>query len=303
MECRFQVTGALACVEVDQIYYQTSDRALDCTYTFPLQAGAAVYRCELHVNGRVIRAKVEAQEEARRIFREQKAAGRRAALVETERENLFTLSLGNVQPADVIVVRFAWFQVLDRAGDGLRLLVPTCPGVRYIPGTPLLREASGRGTVDDTDQVPDATRITPPRIDALHADAAYLSIEGRLSPADVESGTISSPSHPIYVRENETEAVELSGQDAVPDRDFVLAWREPKARQLKPLARRWTEDDATYALVHLHAPEGVTVADEFPPDFYFLVDRSGSMQALSGSEPVMQCRRLWACWGRKIVCG
>src|SRR6187401_2650614 len=103
LECRFEVTGTVACVELDQIYHQDTDLALDCTYTFPLPAGAAVYRCELHVNGRLIRAKVEAKDEARRIFREQKAAGRRAALVETERENLFTLTLGNVQTEDVIV--------------------------------------------------------------------------------------------------------------------------------------------------------------------------------------------------------
>jgi Ca-activated chloride channel family protein len=119
-----------ACVEIDQIYHQNSARPLDCTYTFPLPAGVAVYRCELHVSGRVIRAKVEEKEKAQQIFREQKAAGRRAALVETERDNLFTLSLGNVQPGDLIVVRFAWFQVLDRIAGGLPLMVPTCPGVR-----------------------------------------------------------------------------------------------------------------------------------------------------------------------------
>ena len=292
VECRFEVTGAIACVELDQIYHQNSDRALECTYTFPLPAGAAVYRCELHVNGRVIRAKVEAKETARRMFQEQKAAGRRAALVETERENLFTLSLGNMQPGDVIVVRFAWFQVLERTGGGLRLFVPTCPGVRYIPGKPLLRGLSGRGTVDDTDQVPDASRITPPRIDALHPDAAYFSIEGRLSSADVESGTASSPSHPILVREiNNAVTVELSGRGAVPDRDFVLTWREPKARQLAPQAWRWTEGGETYALVQLRAPEEVQVADGFPQDFYFLVDRSGSME---GAKWQRTCQALQA---------
>jgi hypothetical protein len=31
-----------------------------------------------------------------------------AALVEMERGNLFTLSLGNVQPDDIIVIRFAY---------------------------------------------------------------------------------------------------------------------------------------------------------------------------------------------------
>ncbi|GDY01097.1 hypothetical protein LBMAG49_04260 [Planctomycetota bacterium] len=78
----------------------------------------------------MIWAKVEEKEKAQQIFREQKAAGRRAALVETERDNLFTLSLGNVQPGDLIVVRFAWFQLLDRIAGGLPLMVPICPGVR-----------------------------------------------------------------------------------------------------------------------------------------------------------------------------
>ncbi len=278
VECGFQITGDIASVELDQIYHQNADRPLDCTYTFPLPAGAAVYRCEVHINGRIIRAKVEEKEAAREIYRTQKAAGRRVALVETERENLFTLSLGNVQPGDVIVVCFAWFQVLDRARDGLRLMVPTCPGVRYIPGKPLLRALSGRGTVDDTDQVPDASRISPPRIDALHPDAAYFCITGRLSAADVESGTASSPSHPIFVRESEGNvAVELSGRDAVPDRDFVLTWKEPKVLQLAPQAWRWNEGKDTYALVQLRAPEVVKVAEGLSQDFYFLVDRSGSM--------------------------
>lgn len=292
VECRLQVTGVIASVEMDQIYHQNTGRPLDCTYTFPLPAGAAVHRCELQVNGRIIRAKVEAREEAQRLFLKQKAAGRRAALVESERENIFTLSLGNVQPDDLIVVRFAWFQVLDRAGAGLRLLVPACPGVRYIPGKPLLRASSGRGIVDDTDQVPDASRITPPRIDALHPDAAYVSITGRLSLADVESGSVSSPSHPLLVRESDgAVSIELSTRGAVPDRDFVLSWRETKVRQLTPQAWHWTEGTNTYALVQLRAPEHVQMADNFPQDLYFLVDRSGSM---SGAKWQQTCQALLA---------
>ena len=278
VECRFEVNGAIACVEVDQVYHQNASRALDCTYTFPLPAGAAVYRCELHVNDRVIRAKVEKREAAKRIYREQKAAGRRAALVETERENLFTLSLGNVQPGDVIAVRFAWFQILDRTGASLRLLVPTCPGVRYIPGKPLLRGLSGRGTVNDTDEVPDASRITPPRIDALHPDAAYFSVKGRLSSTEVGAGTLSSPSHPVVVRkEDSVVTVALACNGEVPDRDFVVAWLEPKVQELVSRSWHWTEEDETYALIQLRAPSEAKVAEGFEQDIYFLVDRSGSM--------------------------
>ncbi len=280
VECRFDVTGPVACVQLDQIYHQSALQPLDCTYTFPLPAGAAVYRCELHINDRVIRAKVEEKEAARKTYAERKAAGHRTALVETERENLFTLSLGNVQPDDVIVVRFAWFQSLDRVADDLRLLVPTCPGVRYIPGKPLLRSSTGLGTIDDTDQVPDASRITPPRIDALHPDAAYFSLEGRLSTTAVASSSISSPSHPIYVREITDVAKVTVSDGAIPDRDFVLSWREPQSTRLAAQAWRYVESGQAYALAQLRAPADVQVAKDFAQDFYFLVDRSGSMQGI-----------------------
>jgi len=108
---------------------------MDCLYSFPLPASAAVYRCEMHVNGRVLRARVEEQGRAREIAREQKAAGRRTALVEMERENLFTFSLGNLQPGDGVVIRFGYFETLTRLADWTSLRIPFCPGVRYIPAS------------------------------------------------------------------------------------------------------------------------------------------------------------------------
>ena len=91
------------------------------TYSFPLPSKAAVYRCEMVVNDRTIRAKVVEQEAARRMAKQKKAEGRRTALVEMERGNLFTLSLGNVQPDDIIVIRFAYFEELDAWKDELAL--------------------------------------------------------------------------------------------------------------------------------------------------------------------------------------
>ena len=46
VECRFDARGDLLDVEVDQIYHQTAGQPLDCLYSFPLPAGAAVYRCD-----------------------------------------------------------------------------------------------------------------------------------------------------------------------------------------------------------------------------------------------------------------
>lgn len=292
VECRFDITAGVASVEIDQIFHQSHAEPLDCTYTFPLPAEAAVYRCEMHVNGRVIRAKVEEREAARRIFIEQKAAGRRAALVETERGNLFTLSLGNAQPGDVIVIRLAYFQTLERAAASLSLRVPVCPGVRYIPGKPLLRSLSGRGTADDTDQVPDASRLSPPRIDALHPDAAYFCAEGKIARSDVADGSLSSPTHPVIVHEGVTQHdLALADRGTVPDRDFVLRWTEPREAALQPRAWRFSGGGESYALVQLRAPAEVAVAQDFEQDVYFLIDRSGSMQ---GAKWTKTCEALTA---------
>ena len=279
VECRFHINGGVVCVEMAQIFFQSATQPLDCTYIFPLPAGAAVHRCELHGNGRVIRARAEGKAEAERMYRTQIASGKRAALVEQERENLFRLSLGNLQPGDLVVVRFAWFQVLDRNAAQLSLRIPTCPGVRYIPGDPLLRTPSGKGTIDDTDQVPDASRITPPRIDALHPDAAYLSVCGELAVEDVEPGTASSASHPVAIRTSEGRVkVELFGRDDLPDRDFLFVWNEPVTKTFTPQGWHWQENGTTYALLQLRAPHSAAIADDFSQDFHFLVDRSSSME-------------------------
>jgi Ca-activated chloride channel homolog len=277
IECRFETSGAAVDVQIDQIFHQSARRPLDVTYSFPLPSKAAAYRCEMIVNGRTIRAKVVEQEVAREISRQKKAEGRRAALVEMERGNLFTLSLGNVQPDDIIVIRFGYVEELDAWKDELALQIPFNPGVRYVPGKPLLRLNSGRGTADDTDQVPDASRLSPPRIDQMHPDAARLSLSGRLDGCDVDLCSISSPTHPTAVRPvGSSFEIFLPLNAAVPDRDFVLRWRHASRPDLQSTAWISSDQEETYALIQLGAPDDVPT-DREGSDLYFLVDRSGSM--------------------------
>src|SRR6516164_5266870 len=102
VECDFSVVSGIAEVSLTQIFRQDNPKALDCEYLFPLPADASVYSCEADINGRTIRAQVRERQEARQLAAEKKAAGFRTALVESERENLFTLRLGNVQPGDLV---------------------------------------------------------------------------------------------------------------------------------------------------------------------------------------------------------
>ena len=281
---RADITAGFADVAVDQLFEQNNTQPLDCRFLFPLPADAAAYRCEMHVNGRVILAKVEERTAARKHFQKLKASGRRAALAESERDNLFTLQLGNIQPGDRILMRFAYLQPVQRLREQRTLRIPVNPGVRYIPGEPLLRDNSGPGTVDDTNLVPDASRITPPRIDPDHADAAALHATVRLhGAADLAEGA-SSPSHPIVMkRDGEDLVAVLAANGHLPDRDFIFTWNEKLP--LTPVIRTWLDENRRGLLEirlpvsdpapssMLHAPSSVAI-----PDVYCLLDRSGSMQ-------------------------
>ena len=284
LSVRADITAGFADVEVDQLFEQNNAQPLDCRYLFPLPADSAVYRCEMRVNGRVIIAKTEKRSEALKLFKQAKARGWRAALTESERDNLFTLQLGNLQPGDIVLMRFAYLQSVQRLRERRTLRIPVNPGVRYIAGEPLVRENSGPGPADDTDLVPDASRITTPRIAADHPDAASLHATVRLRGAGDFTDSASSPSHPIVIRrEGEDLLAALAIDGNLPNRDFIFTWNE-KCPAV-PVVRAWLDEDNRGLLeIRLPAsdstrhPSQVTGhSTSTPVDVYFLLDRSGSM--------------------------
>jgi Ca-activated chloride channel family protein len=300
----FRVTGDLASVELNQIYEQNARESLHLTYTFPLPGQASVFRCEMEVNGRLVRAIVMEEGEARRVAEEKKVQGHRTALVESVRDNLFTLELGNVAPGDRIVIRLAYLQPLERLSDQLSLRLPFNPGVRYIPGRPLLRSNRGPGSCDDTDQVPDASRLSPPRISRDHLDAATLYVHGTFDAGELMVGRLSSPTHGVRVDQvGELLEVELAGEQHVPDRDLILRWQEATLTEPRPKAWTCRVGDWRYGLVQLRAPQQVASVEESPQDIYFLIDRSGSMEGLKWRQcckalqafvkDMSPCNRVW----------
>src|SRR5262249_13785975 len=88
-------------------------------------------------------------------------AGHGAALLEQERANVFTASVGNLLPGEEILVEVQYVQRLQAEEGALRWMLPTLVAPRYIPGTPV-GDRTGDGWAEPTDRVPDADRITPP---------------------------------------------------------------------------------------------------------------------------------------------
>ena len=265
IDARFEASGDCASVVLEQIFEFDGPNPVDVIYTFPLPENASVHDCQLRVGSRTVIAKIKPLADARQDFKKAKAAGHRAALVETVRDNLFELQLGNVQPGDAISIRLAF--IVPLAGESAqrrRLRIPTCPGVRYIPGDPA-------GADGATDLVPDAGRLNPLRISSDDPDAAIFYCAGT-----VLGGTnIESPSHDIRILPPTPDgkiAVLTTAECDCPNRDFILTW-EPLAA---PLALM-NPADPDYLLCSIHAPSDLP-KERGARDVFFLLDSSGSME-------------------------
>jgi Ca-activated chloride channel family protein len=263
IDARFEVAGGCAEVAIEQIFEFDGPNPVDVLYTFPLPEEASVYRCTMSIGGRKVVAVVKTLDEAREDFKRAHNRGHRAALVESVRDNLFELQLGNVQPGDQITISLAFVCALQTAGPQKRLRIPVCPGVRFIPGTPV-------GVDGGTGIVPDAARLLPQRIGAEHPDAVAFFCSGTI----LHARELDSPSHDIDWSANpKTGRVEVMFREdsEIPDRDFILTWAQP----CETLALMGAEDQE-HLMCSFQTPADLGVA-RGPRDVFILLDASGSM--------------------------
>src|SRR4051812_35547744 len=224
VQLRARVVDRVAEVTVEQRFGNPFSDPIEAVYVFPLAGGCAVSRFEMQIGSRTLRAKVEARGEARRQYAEALQQGKRAALLEQERDDVFTVQVGNIAPGESIVARLTYSERLPFFEDGrTELRLPLVVAPRYVSGQELQREPAGHGVVPDTTTVPDASRITPPRLAPGFDPKVSLGIEvelfGGFSELACSQHALSASSGP------ESARVSLAREREPLDRDFVLRWR------------------------------------------------------------------------------
>src|SRR4030095_4781290 len=192
---------------------------------------------------------------AKAQYEEAKRAGQGASLVDQERPNIFTTSVANIPPGAAITVEIEYQHALRYDGGQFRLRFPMVVGPRYIPGN-APPSSNGTGWAPNTEQVPDASRITPPVAHPSRGAINPVSLLIELDPG-APPALLESPYHEIHTTPlaGGRYRIELA-RGAVPaDRDFELVW-QPHA-EAAPVASLFTEKKGgeTFALL-LGVPPG-----------------------------------------------
>ncbi|MGI8328327.1 VIT domain-containing protein [Actinomadura scrupuli] len=268
------VTGLAAGIEVTQGFRNPFDVPLEATYVFPLPDRAAVTAMRMEAADRVIEGTLKERGQARQDYDTAIAAGQRAAIAEEDRPDVFTMRVGNILPGERVTVRLTLSQPLPYEDGAATFRFPLVVAPRYIPGRPVDDLPAGDGVEPDTDDVPDASRISPPVLLPGFPDPVRLSLTLELDPAGLPLSEIRSSLH-VAATETSGDRTTLRLQPGERlDRDFIVrlgyAPRESSALALVPDA---SGQEGTFTLTVL---PGEATAPR-PRDVVLVIDRSGSM--------------------------
>jgi Ca-activated chloride channel family protein len=269
-----EISGFIARVSVKQIFHNPSDKKIEAVYTFPLSAEAAVDDMLMKVGQREVRGVIKRREEARQIYERARDKGHVASLLDQERPNIFTQSVANIMPGEKLEITIHYSEVLPYDDGSFKFVFPMVVGPRFIPGEP--GQKTGTGWAPDTDQVPDASRITPPVTPEGTRAGHDLSLQVVID-AGVPILGIDSRLHEITVeRDGAARAsVSLKNKKEVPNQDFVLSYLVA-GEEVKSGILTHKDGKEGSMLVLMIPPRRVKPEQIAPKEMIFVIDCSGS---------------------------
>ena len=320
-DVEMKINGLVVRTKVTQVFNNPNEEWVEGIYVFPLPEEAAVDHMRMKIGERIIEGDIKERQEARKIYNKAKREGKKAALIDQERPNMFTNSVANIGPHESVVIELEYQQTVkyqQQQGEGkFELRFPLTMTPRYIPGTPIpdkliqqvamygedqhvipavqhnerIAGFTQTGWALDTDIVPDASRITPPVLIPPKFAPSYTE-ESETNPVsikvEVNAGfpinRINSAYHNIQtIDAGMGKAVVQLAQGAVPtDRDFNLSWTIDSG--YSPKAALFTEevDGEMYNLIMVMPPtDGIEGTQPLAKEVVYIIDTSGSMGGTS----------------------
>lgn len=280
------ISGMVANAKIKQNFENPSSEWVEAVYAFPLPDESAVKNLRMVIGERIIVGEIKEKNEARAVYEKAKSEGKKASLLAQKRPNIFTMAVANIPPHSKIEVEIAYLDMVRYKDSTFSLRFPMVIGPRYIPGRPLAKEGrhhisfDGGGWASDTDQVEDASQITPPVAGPGEPLRNPVELSISLAPGFPVKG-LNSLYHGVKVEEKMAGSYMLNFDGKVfADRDFVLEYQAANGKEIA--AALFTEEvgEGDYKFLMLMPPVE-KIENTLPREVIFVLDISGSMAGTS----------------------
>ncbi|MCU0584285.1 MAG: trypsin, partial [Syntrophales bacterium] len=126
-----RISGVIADVLVTQVYKNEGRKPIEAVYVFPASTRAAVYGMKMTIGKRVVEAKIQKRDEARRDYEKARDQGKSASLLEQQRPNVFQMNVANIMPGDEIRVEMKYTELIVPTEGVYEFVYPAVVGPRY----------------------------------------------------------------------------------------------------------------------------------------------------------------------------
>jgi Ca-activated chloride channel family protein len=221
-----KVSGNIAQVEVVQTFANPYNQPLEAIYKFPLPDDAAVDDLEIKIGDRIIRGVIKPKEEAQAIYDEAKEEGKTAALLEQERDNIFTQALANILPGEKIEVTIRYSNSLKFEGEDYEFIFPLVVAPRYENTNIKASSLGGNSASNNPDYLP------PNR---SGQDISFnLEID-----AGVPIQNITSSTHEIMTQSlSSGMGISLKNANEIPNKDLIIRQFKYEVQQVLMMTAR-----------------------------------------------------------------
>lgn len=269
------ISGNLQRATVQQVYGNPYEEVIEAVYTFPLPQSAAVDRMNMWIGDKLIEGKIHERYLAQQIYHDAIEAGQTASLLEQERPNIFTQTVGNILPGDSIVIEISYVAPVEYDDGVYEIVFPMVVGPRFVPSGDFVRRIFDMYEVSTS--VEDADRITPPIVPEGTRTGYDIELSVNLNPGSVIQ-FFESLNHEVDTKLNlnGTVTISLENSDEIPNRDFVLRYRTASDRIQSGVIAHNGAMGGHFMLI-LQPDADIDVDEITPKEMFFVVDCSGSM--------------------------
>ncbi len=284
-DVKINIAGTISRTVVSQRFINTGETWAEGVYVFPIGETAAVDTLKMRIGDRFIEGIIKEKKAAKIAYEKAKDEGKKASLIEQQKPNLFTNTIANIGPGEIVTVQIEFQTKLSPRNGFWEMRVPLVSAPRY-PSQPILQQvefnASGFAENDlnssfneakDVKFSDDTEIVNPVEITInLKPGFAIGSIESQFHEVDIQE--ISKDHHKI----------ELTGPVAS-DRDFVLKWTS-KNKGVETSLFQEQKNGSEHYLLTLTPPFEISNTQTPEREIIFVQDISGSMSG----EPLRQSK-------------
>jgi len=259
------IAGVIADVKVKQVYKNEGNKAIEAIYIFPGSTRAAVYGMKMTIGERIIEAKIEEREKARKDYEEARQNGQSASLLEQQRPNVFQMNVANIMPGDEIVVELSYTELLIPEEGEYEFVYPTVVGPRYS-STPQYLASSNEKWVSNP--------YTEEGKLPFYAFDMDVSLKAGIPIKDVVCSTHETEIQfysPDEVKVELKETEKFAG-----NRDFIMKYRL-RGEQIESGLLLYEGEKENFFMLMVQPPKQVKPEHIPPREYVFIVDVSGSM--------------------------